>query len=656
MTTESNTLLHEPIRIGGATIRNRLYRAPVLEGAGDGDDAAEAYARHFVENARHGVGLVVQGSSCIWAEGRTSPGMTCVDTREKAMRLAPMVDAVHAEGAAIFVQLGHGGLYAMEAWHEPYASARRGPVLAAAPVPWPLRPGFRGVPVHVMTTAEVHAMAERYGEVSAWLREAGYDGVQLGSANAKLLDQFLSPFYNHRTDEFGGSLEARARVLRLIRAAVARRAGPDFPCTVKVPAETAPPGFPRSTLDDALRLARLVEEWGFDAITPVRGLGLPRHDSVSRWCARFVLDEPRDGDAARPRRADPHASRHHQGWSLVGWADRPLPVGVEPRPVRRRAPRSRHPRPRGRRDPHRVGGAADPRARRGRPGRHRPSLLRGTRPRGAHPRPRRRARTLPELEPVRPRPDARDEGRVLQPRRPPLVVMLDNPMWHALQGPDGRFARTEGRAARYDPEVTPFAGMADDPDAAAWADLAALYGPDEVAVLTARRPLEPPDSWETVGRIPGVQMVGPTTVEPGEGPGWIGAPLGLDDVADMLALVGRTEPGPFLPRTVELGGYLGVRRDGHLVAMAGHRMHLPGFTEISAVCTDVEVRGQGIAGSLVGQLVAGIVARGEQPFLHATVSNVNAIRLYEALGFRVRTRLEFLAVRRPADPHGSTDL
>ena len=125
--------LHSPIAIGGATIRNRLYRAPVLEGAGDGDDVAERYAVHFVENARHGVGLIIQGSSCIFPEGRTSPGMTCVDTRAKVLRLAPMVDAVHAEGASIFIQLGHGGLYAMEAWHEPYASQRRGPVLAASP-------------------------------------------------------------------------------------------------------------------------------------------------------------------------------------------------------------------------------------------------------------------------------------------------------------------------------------------------------------------------------------------------------------------------------------------------------------------------------------------------------------------------------------------
>jgi 2,4-dienoyl-CoA reductase-like NADH-dependent reductase (Old Yellow Enzyme family) len=262
-------VLSTPLQVGGTRIRNRLYRAPVLEGAGDGDDAAEVYARHFVENARHGLGLIIQGSSCITPEGRTSPGMTCVDTREKMLRLAPMVDAVHAEGASIFIQLGHGGLFAMEAWHEPYASQRAGPLLAASRPPVLLRPVLRGIPVHVLTTAEVHALADQYGEVAAWAREAGYDGVQLGSANAKLLDQFLSPFYNHRTDEFGGSAEKRASILRSIRLAVAERAGGDFACSVKVPVETAPPGFPRTRTKDALELSRLVEEWGFDAITPV---------------------------------------------------------------------------------------------------------------------------------------------------------------------------------------------------------------------------------------------------------------------------------------------------------------------------------------------------------------------------------------------------
>lgn len=265
----STTDVTTPLSIGGATVRNRLYRAPVLEGAGDGDDIADRYAKHFVENARHGVGLIIQGSSCIHRDGRTSPGMSCVDTKEKMDRLAPMVDAVHAEGASIFLQLGHGGLFAMEAWHEPYASDRGGPLLAASPVPWYLKPVFAGTPVRVLSTDEVRAMADRYGKLAAWARDAGYDGIQLGSANAKLLDQFLSPFYNRRTDEFGGSFENRARILRLIREAVAERAGPEFPCTVKAPAEKAPPGLPRSTADEALELCRLVQEWGYDAVTPV---------------------------------------------------------------------------------------------------------------------------------------------------------------------------------------------------------------------------------------------------------------------------------------------------------------------------------------------------------------------------------------------------
>jgi 2,4-dienoyl-CoA reductase-like NADH-dependent reductase (Old Yellow Enzyme family) len=301
--------LQSPVVIGAATIRNRLYRAPVLEGAGDGDDVAERFAAHFVENARHGVGLIIQGSSCIFAEGRTSPGMTCVDTREKMMRLAPMVDAVHAQGASIFIQLGHGGLYAMEAWHEPYASRRRGPVLAASRVPPLLRPVFWRVPIHVLATDEVRAMAERYGDVAAWAREAGYDGVQLGSANAKLLDQFLSPFYNRRTDAYGGSLENRARVLREIRAAVTERAGADYPCLVKLPVETAPPGFHHATRADALRLATLVEEWGFDAVTPVAVSVFP-DTTLSRggvpdafWTNKAIATRLKTAAPSRRRRA-----------------------------------------------------------------------------------------------------------------------------------------------------------------------------------------------------------------------------------------------------------------------------------------------------------------------------------------------------------------
>ena len=264
--------LHTPLRIGGTTtVRNRLYRAPVLEGAGDGDDCAEVYAKHFVANAAAGVGLIVQGSACIEAEGRTSPGMTRVHTRDRVMRLAPMVDAVHREGAAIWLQAGHGGLYAMEGWHQPYAGERTQPLRAPSAPPRWLSPVWRRTQLRPMTRDDVLAMAERYGEVAAWAREAGYDGIQLASSNAKLLDQFLSPLYNRRTDDFGGTVENRARVLEIIREAIGEHAGWDFTCTVKVPVgEKAPPGFPHTTFEDGLRIAELCEEWGFDSLTPVQ--------------------------------------------------------------------------------------------------------------------------------------------------------------------------------------------------------------------------------------------------------------------------------------------------------------------------------------------------------------------------------------------------
>jgi 2,4-dienoyl-CoA reductase-like NADH-dependent reductase (Old Yellow Enzyme family) len=249
--------------------------------------------------------------------------MTCVDTREKMLRLAPMVSAVKAAGASIFIQLGHGGIYAIEGWHEPYASARQGPVLAAAPLPWLVRPSFRGVPVHVMTTDEVREMATRYGEVAGWAREAGYDGVQLGSANAKLLDQFLSPFYNRRTDEFGGSPQARARVLRLIREAVRERAGADFPCTVKVPVEVAPFGLPHATFDEALELALLVQEWGYDAVTPVTVSVLP-DTTLARGDAPTNLRDNK-AMADRLRRAAPRRGRRASLRFGYWWAGRRAP-------------------------------------------------------------------------------------------------------------------------------------------------------------------------------------------------------------------------------------------------------------------------------------------------------------------------------------------
>jgi ribosomal protein S18 acetylase RimI-like enzyme len=221
---------------------------------------------------------------------------------------------------------------------------------------------------------------------------------------------------------------------------------------------------------------------------------------------------------------------------------------------------------------------------------------------------------------------------------------LDNPVFAALTGPQASFAVRHGNAVRYQPDVSPFTGLPDRPSAADWADAAAgLAGPGE-GLLFVGPAAVPPAGWDVLFAREGVQLVA-QDLDPAADPEAV--PLNSADAAEMVELTGRTKPGPFLPRTVELGGYLGLRREGRLVAMAGERMCPPGFAEISAVCTDEGWRGHGFAARLTRAVAAGIAARGDTPFLHAAADNVNAIRLYKTLGFVHRRDVTFIVARAP---------
>jgi len=219
---------------------------------------------------------------------------------------------------------------------------------------------------------------------------------------------------------------------------------------------------------------------------------------------------------------------------------------------------------------------------------------------------------------------------------------LDNSVWAALTGPHRHLAERVGSAARYRTDVSPFVAIADPEDPRSWTDLAALVGPGNYFALAG--PKAPPEGWSVGEPIQGMQMVG-TSLRDGPDPEAVR--LTPADVPEMLDLVDRTKPGPFLPRTIELGAYYGIRRDGRLIAMAGERLHPPGWTEISAVCTDPDFRGEGLATRLILAVAHGIRERGETPFLHTAASNTNAIRLYESLGFRLRRNTLFSAARVP---------
>jgi predicted GNAT family acetyltransferase len=214
----------------------------------------------------------------------------------------------------------------------------------------------------------------------------------------------------------------------------------------------------------------------------------------------------------------------------------------------------------------------------------------------------------------------------------PDDARLDNPVHAALSGAQSRFAQRSGRALRYAPDVAPFLALPSDASSADWRDAAELV-PVGTAVATVHDASPLPESLTMTHTFELAQMIAEHAVGARDPEA---VTLGPNDVPEMLELVRQTEPGPFLQRTIELGSYVGIRRDGALVAIGGERMHFDGWTEISAVCTAPAYRSQGLASRLVATLAADIQHRSEGVFLSVLSTNTNAIRLYEELGFRMR--------------------
>jgi GNAT superfamily N-acetyltransferase len=219
---------------------------------------------------------------------------------------------------------------------------------------------------------------------------------------------------------------------------------------------------------------------------------------------------------------------------------------------------------------------------------------------------------------------------------------LNNPVWYALIGPDAGAAVGRGSTRHYPRDIAPFSALA-EPTAAAYRDLTADLPPGLEARLF--RPDEAvPRGWEAISTRPIVQMVADDTL-PGPAAEHSLVPLGEADVDEMLALAEAARPGPFGRRTVLLGGYVGIRRDGRLVAMAGERFRLAGHVELSAICVHPDWRGAGLGRGLTLCLIQRAHDRGEVPFLHVFPENP-AMTLYARLGFRKPARL-WVLWRRP---------
>jgi ribosomal protein S18 acetylase RimI-like enzyme len=217
--------------------------------------------------------------------------------------------------------------------------------------------------------------------------------------------------------------------------------------------------------------------------------------------------------------------------------------------------------------------------------------------------------------------------------RHPFESRLDNPAWSALTTKQAHLGQGDGLAVRYHPDVSPFAGLA-TPTLEAFQQLELLIPPGGHVLLQTVEPLPPMEGVYAENLFAVRQMVDIGHARGGMEDGVVR--LRAADVHAMMELAVETKPGPFGMRTHETGNYIGIRDDGHLVAMAGERMQCDGYTEISAVCVNAKHRGRGIAGRLIDILRREIRGRGDVPFLHVRDDNSTAIGLYASLGFETR--------------------
>jgi ribosomal protein S18 acetylase RimI-like enzyme len=212
------------------------------------------------------------------------------------------------------------------------------------------------------------------------------------------------------------------------------------------------------------------------------------------------------------------------------------------------------------------------------------------------------------------------------------LPLLDDVIWHSLTGPQAAVSTGTDRARRYAPGFSPIIAFADldHPDFAALDPYCAAGERFYCSGWSGAAPA----GWQVDAEAQLLKMVwqGPC---PAADDDFAAVRLGPEHVPQMLDLVALTQPGPFGPRTIELGEYFGCFDGPRLVAMAGERMFAGSFREVSGVCTHPDFQGRGLARRLMHKLIRRELQRDEIPFLHVMKANAGAQQMYQRMGFRV---------------------
>lgn len=283
------SLLFTPGTFGTLTLANRLVRSATAERMADDDGRPmPELAQLYRDLARGGVGLIITGHMYVHPLGKCHPEMTGIYDDALIPGLTELVEAVHREGGKIAVQINHGG---MQCARETVAGT-----IAPSAVDAP----FLQQPAREMTPDEIKSAIGAYAQAARRAQAAGFDAVQLHGAHGYLINQFLSPFINRRTDGWGGELENRMRFLRLVCAAVRTQVGPDYPLFIKFGMVDGVEGG--LELEESVKVVAAMEEMGLDAVEVSGGITMGKIQN-SRAAIRHTEDEAYFRDFARAARA-----------------------------------------------------------------------------------------------------------------------------------------------------------------------------------------------------------------------------------------------------------------------------------------------------------------------------------------------------------------
>lgn len=266
--------MFDEVEVKNMTLKNRIVRSSVFEGAGDMDGRVTPKLKKIFEDlADGGAGLIITGMMGVSPDAVLAPTMVRVFDAGFVPAFKDVADSVHKKSSKIVVQLAHCGIKALD---------------AVGPSEWAMNPKGRAA-----TKDDIKRIIKGFGEAAAKCKEAGADGVEIHASHGYLLSQFLSPFFNHRADEYGGSIENRARIVFEVYDEMRRKVGNDYPIFIKI--NSTDLVEQSITLDECIWVCKELEKRGLDAVEVSGGLGNDGKTSPSRR----VADEASEASFAK---------------------------------------------------------------------------------------------------------------------------------------------------------------------------------------------------------------------------------------------------------------------------------------------------------------------------------------------------------------------